>query len=219
MHLASNRETNSHLTRQASLQLTLLHSVMAKQQGSQANIWKETESTPVENPSDVYTSVYDSAIAGHPVGYIPAEDETFSGKLWQKIKREPLIPLGQNTSNEKTTNNKLREERPALLEFNHISHRSFLLIFVSLACSSLLMIGALATATAFGLGLRSMIQSNAHRQQMMMRARVGAQAFTILAFIGYSFTNINPQTGMTRMQSEAMERQKKRELAQDMATR
>ena len=94
-----------------------------------------------------------------------------------------------------------------------------LLTFVCIAVLLVSVAGALATATAFGLGLRSMLQSNAHRQQMMMRARVGAQAFTILAFLGYSFTNINPQTGMTRMQSEAQDRQKKRELAHDMATR
>lgn len=79
--------------------------------------------------------------------------------------------------------------------------------------------GAAATAGAFALGLRAMLQSNAHRQQMMMRARVGAQAFTILAFLGYSFTNISPQTGMTRLQSGELERKKRREANLDAAQR
>lgn len=132
-------------------------------------------------------------------------------KVWEKVKHEPLVPVGQWR---RRRANKPASERRARTSRGTDDHLSVCWLFVCVC-----VLGAAATAGAFAFGLRAMLQSNAHRQQMMMRARVGAQAFTILAFLGYSFTNISPQTGMTRLQSGEMERKKRREAALDAAQR
>ena len=66
------------------------------------------------------------------------------------------------------------------------------------------------------MGLRAMAQGNSRRQQVLMRARVGAQAFTIMAVVGYMFTNVE-RSGMTRAQREARQKQQQREAAAALA--
>lgn len=47
--------------------------------------------------------------------------------------------------------------------------------------------GALSTCAALGLGLKNFLRNDHRKQQMFMRARVGAQGFTVLALVGGVF--------------------------------
>ena len=47
--------------------------------------------------------------------------------------------------------------------------------------------GALSTCAALALGLRNFYKDNTRNQQLCMRARVGAQGFTVLALVGGVF--------------------------------
>lgn len=53
-----------------------------------------------------------------------------------------------------------------------------------LASNPAIPIGMLATCFALGNGLRHLYKRNTRQQQQMMRLRVGAQGFTVLAIIG-----------------------------------
>lgn len=47
--------------------------------------------------------------------------------------------------------------------------------------------GTISTVAALVLGLRNFLRNDHRKQQIMMRARVGAQGFTVLALVGGVF--------------------------------
>jgi len=55
-------------------------------------------------------------------------------------------------------------------------------------------IGALATVGALGYGLWCFRKGKSHQSQIMMRFRIAAQGFTIVAILGGLFMSANPTT-------------------------
>lgn len=55
-------------------------------------------------------------------------------------------------------------------------------------------IGAIATTAALTYGIWTFAKGDERMSQMMMRARVGAQAFTLIAIVGGIILSTKPKT-------------------------
>ena len=73
---------------------------------------------------------------------------------------------------------------------------------------NLLISGALATVTALGLGLYNLRKQNQVKQQFYMRARVGAQGFTIASLIGGLFYQSHKKESENKERLKARMQQK-----------
>ncbi len=68
--------------------------------------------------------------------------------------------------------------------------------------------GFLSTAGILTAGVLSMGSGNKKKQQQLMRWRVGAQAFTVVAFLYglYAVNRTERQTGVTRYEQQKVDR-------------
>ncbi|KAH8266451.1 hypothetical protein KR026_002525 [Drosophila bipectinata] len=89
-----------------------------------------------------------------------AEVETTKEKLQRKIKENPLVPIGK------------RRRFLVLSSLGYINQ--YIIVFL---------LGCLATSAALTAGLYNFRTGNRKMSQLMMRSRIAAQGFTVLALI------------------------------------
>lgn len=105
--------------------------------------------------------------------YAVTRVETQKEKFVRKFKENPMVPIGKVYTGKKITK----------FSVLRLSHRIFLCI------------GCAATTVALGLGLWNFRKGNSRMSQKMMRARIGAQGFTVMALlVGVLMTMSKPSS-------------------------